>query len=64
MIVWIVALLVGFGAAAFGGVAGGLLVGAKDLGAELAAYMGGFYGTLAGFAGVLAGLGLLAWVIR
>jgi len=64
MTVWIVAVSIGFGAAALGGVAGGLIVGAKDLGAELAAYLGGFYGTLAGFAGVLAGLGLLAWVIR
>lgn len=63
MTAWIVALAIGLVAAALGGVAGGLLVGAKDLGAELAAYMGGFYGTLAGFVGVLAGLGLLAWVL-
>ncbi len=64
MSTWIVALLVGFGAAALGGVAGGLLVGAKDLGAELATYMGAFFGTIAGVAGVLAGLGLVAWVLR
>ena len=61
MIAVLVVLAVAFVASGLGGIAGGLLVGGKDLGAELAAWMGGFYGTMAGFGGVLVGLLLLWW---
>ncbi|GGI25971.1 MULTISPECIES: hypothetical protein [Bradyrhizobium] len=39
-----------------GGMVGGLIVGGKVLGNELAALLGGFYGPLAGIAGVFVGL--------
>jgi hypothetical protein len=45
----------------FGGLAGGVLVGGEALGRQLAALMGGFYGNLAGFLGVLLGLVVLAF---
>jgi hypothetical protein len=38
-----------------GGAAGGVFVGGKALGNELAAMMGGFYGPLAGAVGVFVG---------
>jgi hypothetical protein len=50
------ALFVGFVASLAGGAFGGVLTGGKALGTELAAYMGSFYGVIAGTAGVLIGI--------
>lgn len=55
-LLFIVALIVGAVAALAGGALCGLKIGAEALGAELAAYMGGFYGLLAGSIGVVLGL--------
>lgn len=52
----IIAFVAGVIASIVGGIIGGILVGAKHIGAELAAIMGGFYGPVAGFAGVAIGL--------
>ncbi len=56
------ALLLGLGAVVLGtifsilgGAAGGVFIGGKALGNELAAMMGGFYGPLAGAVGVFVG---------
>ena len=43
-------------ASVVGGAISGLLIGAKALGRELAALMGVFFGPMAGFIGVGAGL--------
>jgi hypothetical protein len=43
-----------------GGALGGIAVGGKAIGNELAAMMGGFYGPLAGFTGIALGLIVLA----
>ena len=43
-----------------GGAIGGVIVGGKALGNELAAMLGGFYGPLAGIAGIVIGLAALA----
>ena len=51
-----IALAVGIAASIVGGALGGIAVGGKALGNELAALMGGFYGPLAGGTGVLLGL--------
>lgn len=51
----------GLGALA-GGAVGGIAVGGKTLGNQLAAFMGAFYGPLAGFTGVAVGLVILALV--
>jgi hypothetical protein len=51
-----IVLVLGSIASVVGGIAGGVLVGGKVLGIELAALMGGFYGPLAGIAGVAIGL--------
>jgi uncharacterized membrane protein len=56
-----VAAAVGLVTSGFGGLAGGVLVGGEALGRQLAALMGGFYGNLAGFLGVLLGLVVLAF---
>jgi hypothetical protein len=56
------ALILAFIAALAGGAVGGILVGGKDLGNELAAMMSAFYGPLAGFIGVGVGLLLFALV--
>jgi hypothetical protein len=50
------ALSTGTAASIVGGALGGIAVGGKALGNELAAMMGGFYGPLAGFTGVALGL--------
>jgi hypothetical protein len=50
------ALICGGIASVIGGAAGGVMVGGKSLGNQLAAFMGGFYGPLAGIAGVAIGL--------
>jgi hypothetical protein len=55
-----VALIVGTAASIVGGALGGIAVGGKDIGNELAAMMGGFYGPLAGVAGMVLGLIVLA----
>jgi hypothetical protein len=55
-----VALIVGTAASIIGGALGGIMVGGKALGNELAAMMGGFYGPLAGVAGIVLGLIVLA----
>ncbi len=57
-----VALIVGVMASIIGGALGGIAVGGKALGNELAALMGGFYGPLAGLPGVLLGLVVLALI--
>jgi len=53
---------VGVVASIAGGALGGIAVGGKALGNELAALMGGFYGPLAGVPGILIGLVLLALI--
>jgi len=50
------ALFAGTAAALVGGAIGGVVVGGKALGNELAAMMGGFYGPLAGVPGLVVGL--------
>jgi hypothetical protein len=55
-----VALIVGTAASIIGGALGGIMVGGKAIGNELAAMMGGFYGPLAGVAGIVLGLIVLA----
>ncbi|MEZ5829686.1 MAG: hypothetical protein R3D05_00730 [Dongiaceae bacterium] len=39
-----------------GGALGGIVVGGKHIGNELAALMGGFYGPIAGIGGVIVGI--------
>lgn len=55
-----VALIAGTAASLAGGALGGIVVGGKALGNELAALMGGFYGPLAGVPGIVVGLIVLA----
>ena len=57
-----VALIVGVMASIIGGALGGVAVGGKALGNELAALMGGFYGPLAGVPGIVIGLLVLALI--
>jgi hypothetical protein len=52
----VIALAIGIVASIAGGAFGGVLVGGKHLGNELAAMMGGFYGPLAGSGGVVLAL--------
>ncbi|MEQ9588000.1 MAG: hypothetical protein RJS97_08600 [Parvibaculaceae bacterium] len=53
ILIWvIIGLPLGFG----GGALGGLLVGARDIGSELAAMMGGFYGVVIAMPGILIAL--------
>lgn len=52
----LLAIVLGFLFSIAGGAVGGVYVGGKALGNELAAMMGGFYGPLAGFAGVVIGV--------
>ncbi|MHB0772873.1 hypothetical protein ACYCVF_32055 [Bradyrhizobium sp. 1.29L] len=56
----VVSLVLGVAASIAGGSIGGLLIGRKVLGNELAALVGGFYGPLAGIPGVIVGLVALA----
>lgn len=51
-----ISFVVGVIASIAGGALGGMAVGGKALGNELAALLGGFYGPLAGVAGVTIGL--------
>lgn len=55
----VIAAAVALVASIAGGILGGLAIGAKHLGGQLAAMMGAFFGPIAGFWGVLVGLGLL-----
>lgn len=54
------ALALGVIASVLGGAIGGVLVGGRQIGNEIAAMMGSFYGPLAGFGGVLLGLAVVA----
>ncbi|HBP88562.1 MAG: hypothetical protein KC592_09330 [Nitrospira sp.] len=56
--VFFLAIALVFGA--LGGAIGGILVGGKALGYELAALMGSFFGPIASVPGVLIGLLILA----
>lgn len=56
----VVSLVLGVAASIAGGSVGGLLIGRKVFGNELAALVGGFYGPLAGIPGVIVGLVVLA----
>ena len=49
----ILSLAVGFAAALIAGALSGLRIGKESLGVELAAYMGGLYGILAGSVAVI-----------
>jgi hypothetical protein len=49
-------MVLGIGAALAAGAVSGLRIGAEALGAELAAYIGAFYGLLAGGGAVVLGL--------
>jgi hypothetical protein len=55
----LLALGVGLLSSQLGGVLGGLVIGGKALGAQLAGLMGFFFGPIAGFLGVA--LGLVVW---
>lgn len=52
----VLALIVGAAASLIGGAMGGVAIGGKALGNELAAMMGGFFGPLAVIPGVIVGL--------
>jgi hypothetical protein len=54
------AFVIGVLASSAGGAIGGVVVGGKALGNELAAMMGGFFGPLAGIGGLVIGFVLLA----
>ncbi len=58
----LLALILGLVASIVGGALGGVVVGGKALGNELAAIMGGFYGPLAGFVGLVVAIGALALI--
>jgi|EndMetStandDraft_3_1072993.scaffolds.fasta_scaffold516177_2 hypothetical protein len=53
-------LLIGSAASVAGGALAGLAIGSKDLGPNLAATMGAFFGPLAGVTGVAIGLLVLS----
>jgi hypothetical protein len=59
----VIALVAGIASSVAGGALGGILVGGKALGNELAAMMGGFYGPLAGSGGVALALVALKLLI-
>jgi hypothetical protein len=59
MILVVVAFIFGVIASIAGGAIGGVAVGGKHIGNELAAMMGGFYGPLAGISGLIVGLVVL-----
>jgi len=56
----VLVLVAGALASVAGGAVGGMIVGGKALGNELAAMLGGFYGPLAGVGGIVIGLLVLA----
>jgi hypothetical protein len=51
----LVALIIGLVCSGIGGAIGGIAIGGKSLGNELAAMMGSFYGPIAGVPGLVAG---------
>jgi hypothetical protein len=53
-------LLIGTAASIAGGALSGIFIGGKDLGPNLAALMGAFFGPLAGATGIALGLLVLA----
>ena len=55
----VLALILGAAASLIGGALGGVAIGGKSLGNELAAMMGGFFGPLAAIPGLVVGLVLL-----
>lgn len=63
LVIGVIALAIGILASIAGGALGGVLVGGKHLGNELAAMMGGFYGPLAGSGGIALGLIALKLVV-
>lgn len=56
----LIAGLVGLVTSVLGGVLSAIAIGGKDLGHQLAAMMGAFYGPVGGFTGVVVGLLALA----
>jgi hypothetical protein len=58
----ILAIVIALVASIGGGAIGGVAIAGKDLGRELAATMGGFYGPLAGVGGVFLGIIVVAIV--
>ncbi len=54
--VLLIALAAGILASVIGGMIGGMIVGGKHIGYGVASWMGGFYGPIAGIAGVFIGL--------
>ncbi|WP_455387726.1 hypothetical protein [Petrachloros mirabilis] len=56
----VVLVILAFFSGALGGAFGGILVGGKHLGNELAAMMGAFFGPVAAMPGVAVGLIILA----
>ena len=60
MMTIVLALILGTVASLIGGAAGGVTIGGKSLGNELAAMMGGFFGPLAVIPGLVVGLIFLA----
>jgi len=53
------AFVVGVVASLIGGGLGGIVIGGKSLGNQLAAMMGGFFGPLSGVPGMIVGLVVL-----
>jgi hypothetical protein len=58
----VLALIIGAAASLVAGALGGVAIGGKSLGNELAALMGGFFGPLAVIPGIVIGLIILAIV--
>lgn len=56
------AFIVGLAASVAGGALGGIMIGGKALGNQLAGMMGGFFGPLAGGGGLVLGLVVLALI--
>jgi hypothetical protein len=52
-VIFVLSLILGFAAALGAGALSGLRIGKEALGAELAAYMGGLYGIVAGSVAVV-----------
>ena len=58
-IIWLLIALI---AALAGGAVGGILVGGKHMGNELAAMMGAFFGPIAAIPGIVLGLVILVFM--
>lgn len=57
--VLLIALAAGILASVIGGMIGGMIVGGKHIGYGVASWMGGFYGPVAGIAGIIIGLAVV-----